>query len=162
MHVFLYDPASVTREALTIITTRGFNCIPLTDNPQHFWANVQLVGQNESLAILSHGDQSGPLMVRGDEGDDMTSAQLTQFAQNLAAANITLFLLSCHTGGGPFCQQLTAQGVRFVAPVGYAALKLVAGGVNIFSVEDGEPADWDGDPALKPTRNSKPLYFTPR
>ena len=166
MAIFLYDPDTVNADALRIIATRGYTCIKLTDNPEHFWATMRSVPAGQNFALLSHGDSDGPLLVKGDSGADLSADDDMLILANFLIGNRSAFiLLSCETGSGDFGAKLEAAGERglvFVAPIGLASFRASSQSVSVYSVDPKDNSKylgWIGSEQLCPTRKTKPLDF---
>lgn len=160
MKIFLYDKASVGKDAIPVLKARGFTLIELTNSAKDFWGTIAMLETNAVFALLSHGDESGPLMVAGNDGKDMTKAEREKFALELANKNVKFYCLSCHTGvDSDFTGALDQAKVNFVAPTGFAAFYVGQGSVNIYSKEGDKHVEWYGSEELKPSRKGKPLYF---
>ncbi len=160
--VFLYCNETAGKEVVSKFVQKKYQPIALTDDPSTgFWPGVGAVAPNGTLVIYSHGNENGPLMVRGHEGEDMTDSQILTLGAILVLADITLYLLSCHTGQDPFAAKLRKHGVRFMAPAGYAAVGASGESLAIKSVAslDGKgTAPWSGN-ELKEPRKGSMLYL---
>lgn len=151
--LFLYDSASASTETLNVMRRKGYTCNALTNDPNFFWQSLSGLGNNSIFVLLSHGDKNGPLAVEGTVGDDI---DLTRFGNIISQRNITLYLLSCHTGLDPCGATLTQHNLTFVAPKGTAVFQTVGTEtINVFS-KDGEVyPGWAGP--LSPNRPNKAL-----
>lgn len=99
--VFLYCPETAGKDAASTesaMKNRGYRCVKLTDNSKTFWDTVNSVQQNGILILLSHGDESGPLMVKGNDGKDMTDEEINALGTNLVSKKIAFYCISCNTG----------------------------------------------------------------
>ena len=153
--LFLYSVGSVTSDTLRIMRRKGYSCQPLTEDPDFFWTSISALKNGDVFVLLSHGNERGPLAVRGDEGDDI---DLTKFSKDISEKNIKLYLLSCHTGLPPCETILTANGVNFVAPLGLAVFETVGEDmINIHSKEGQTNPGWAG--RLSPGRATKSLFL---
>jgi hypothetical protein len=162
--LFLYDPESVNADVRRVARNGDYEMVALTDDAAVFQAAVNQVDQGGTLVLLSHGDAAGPLMVAGHGGDDMTAAQITAFGGLMARRDISLYLLSCYTGSGAFAARMTALGVSFIAPLGYAQLNAGVGGVTVYSVANpAQPVaganalGWASNGIRAPGRAASPL-----
>lgn len=151
--LFLYDPASVTKDTLTVMARKGYDCVQLTDDPNDFWKQLESLTDGSTFVLLSHGDKNGPLEVKGTSGNDI---DLAKFALRVFKKKLTLYLLSCHTGNDPCAQTLTKGSVTFVAPIGTAVFQTTGDEtVSVYSKEDSKFPGWAG--TLAPSRASKPI-----
>ncbi|ENE4240220.1 hypothetical protein ABNH60_003431 [Salmonella enterica] len=152
--LFLYDKDSVTTDTLRIMRTKkGYTCLPLTDDPEFFWSSISTLQKGDVFVLLSHGNKNGPLAVEGCYGDDI---DLKMFSNVIKEKNLSLYLLSCHTGCDPCGKILTDNGVNFVAPLGLAVFQTVGSEtINILSKEGDIYPGWAGP--LCPGRGVTPL-----
>lgn len=158
-NIFLYCPESANREAVIYFNAKGYQPRELSDNDSFFWETVNSVDNNGILVLYSHGDSNGPLRVKGHGSDPGTAAfneeswdddKIARFGGLLEGKNVTLILLSCHTGSGEFYDKLKQYfpdgGSRYlVAPKGYASIKSsnVSTGINSIKSENNtESAGW--------------------
>ncbi|WP_323118713.1 hypothetical protein [Burkholderia alba] len=160
--IFLYSSDDADANTVKAFKNRDYSTIALTQDPKVFWNAVKSVDSNGYLAILSHGDSNGFLMVSGQSGNDMTNQEIQDFAKILNDKTITLYLLSCHTGQDPFGSKLKETGCRFAAPLGYAQIKSSSESLSVYSVKDNDPSSknyepWTGTHDLYPTRLGKAL-----
>jgi hypothetical protein len=149
------------KDMVSFFKKKEYTVMVLTKEPKDFWTAVGMVDKGGYLALLSHGDEEGPLMVDGEMGDSMTKDDIQNFGKALVNANVTLYLLSCHTGNDPFFSALKATGCKFVAPLGFAKTQSSVAGTAVFSVEEGKAKTtfpgWVGHSDLVPNRGTKPL-----
>ena len=151
--LFLYDDASTTRDTLRVMTRKGYTCTALTENADFFWDSMSELEENSIFVLLSHGDKNGPLAVAGTEGDDI---DLDRFSDIISDNNLTLYLLSCHTGLDPCGTTLSGENLNFVAPKGTAVFQTVGDEtINVLSKDDQTYPGWTGP--LSPSRASKAL-----
>lgn len=136
--LFLYCPDTAPKDAVDTFEAWGYLCRKLTKKESDFWAAVKSVGEGGQLVIYSHGDANGPLMVRGEYGDDMAGEKALKFGAMLKQRNIKLYLLSCHTGSGTFFDQMESTGCMLVAPTGYALVKASSVGISVYSIIDSK------------------------
>lgn len=149
--LFLYDPNSVTRDTLTVMRRKGYQLVALTADPDVFWNAIAALGEGDTLVILSHGDNDGPLAVAGNVGEDI---DLARFVDLVKEKKLSLYLLSCHTGQNPCGTTLTEGGLQFVAPLGTAAFQTTGDEtVNVYSKNGSTYPGWAGP--LSPSRASK-------
>ena len=158
--VFLYSDDVADKDMKAFFKKKDYTAVALTDDPQTFWTAIETVEKDGYIAVLSHGDEHGPLMVNGTTGAEMTDTQIQSLGSTLLKSNVTLYLLSCHTGLDPFLNKMTATKSQFVAPLGYAQTRSSSAGTYVYSVktEKGDTyAGWAGSADLVPSRNTKPL-----
>ncbi|WP_246793641.1 hypothetical protein [Burkholderia perseverans] len=160
--LFLYSNDAANADTLRMFRNKGYDAVALTSDPAFFWQQIDKVASGGYLTIMSHGDSNGFLMVEGTSGKDMTDAEITSFGGKLKTANVTLYLLSCHTGSDPFCAKLTKTSCKFAAPKGYALANGTSQSLSVLSVTDPKASPltypgWGGDPALYPNRPNKAL-----
>ncbi|MGN6229202.1 MAG: hypothetical protein ACTHNM_17390 [Dyella sp.] len=159
-HLFLYCPDTVNSDGTNYFSGKNYQTAPLDDDPQTFWRWVTSVDEGGILVLLSHGDETGPLMVKGHRGNDMSDTQIQEFGAHLTLRNIRLYLLSCETGKGAFAEKLAATGATFIAPVGYAEFKTNSVGVAVHSRGEGSKLlGWYAHGIEAPSRNAKPLVI---
>jgi hypothetical protein len=159
-YLFLYCPETANSDATNYFNSKGYQIAPLDEDPQTFWDWVTSVDQDGILVLLSHGDENGPLMVKGHKGKDMSAGQITDFGARLVLRNIRLYLLSCETGKGAFAGSLAATGATFIAPMGLAEFKANSVGVAVHSRgETNKLLGWYSHGIAAPSRNSKPLVI---
>lgn len=155
--VFLYDPASVTKNTLTVMKRKKYVLLELTDDPGFFWQVLDNLKMGDTFVLLSHGDKNGPLPIRGDKGKDI---DLIRFATVLSKKSITLYLLSCYTGVDPCLSTLLKYKVHFVAPIGKAVFETVGDeSIQVFSKNGNTFMGWAGSPDLTPGRANAALYL---
>lgn len=162
--VFIYCPETAGRDALMFFKRKDYVCLPLNEKPAYFWELINTVSENGVLVILSHGDPDGPLMVAGTDGDDMTKEEIQKLGGILSAKKVSLYLLSCNTGGGTFFATLKDTGAKFIAPLGYADVRESSAGLSVYSTngEKGLAAKyegWKGNGIEPPNRSTKPLVI---
>ena len=151
--LFLYDPASTTSDTLTVMRRKEYICTALTNDPDFFWTTISNLAAGSIFVLLSHGDENGPLAVAGTEGEDI---DLNRFSTLILNNNLTLYLLSCHTGLDPCGSTLTQKKLTFVAPKGTAVFQTVGSEtINVYSKDDDTYPGWAGP--LSPSRPSKAL-----
>jgi len=151
--LFLYDPASVTRDTLAIMLRKGYQNVALTNDTDVFWKAINGLADGSIFVLLSHGDKNGPLAVAGNVGDDI---DLEVFSDLINKKQLTLYLLSCHTGENPCGATLEQNKVDFVAPKGYADFKTTGNEtITVESKEGDKYPGWAGP--LAPNRASKSL-----
>lgn len=158
--LFLYSDDAADKTTVSYFAHLGYETKALTDNERDFWSAINTVERDGTLVLLSHGDKNGPLMVKGTSGNDMKKEEITAFGGQMARNNITVYMLSCHTGQDPFASLFAGTNCKFVAPEGYASLTNITGGVQVRSVtgEDHRGvAGWAGSDDLKPKRNARPV-----
>ncbi|MFC5583049.1 hypothetical protein [Rhodanobacter terrae] len=159
-YLFLYCPDTANGDATNYFGNKGYQTAALDKNPQTFWDWVTSVDQDGILVLLSHGDETGPLMVKGHNGKDMDADQIREFGAHLVQRNISLYLLSCETGKGAFAASLAATGATFIAPIGYAEFKSNSVGVAVHSRGDkNELLGWFSNGINAPRRNASPLVI---
>jgi hypothetical protein len=152
MKLFLYSDDAATRDTVGIFKNRGYSCVRLTDKAAFFWQQLGGLGKADILVLQSHGDDDGPLLVDGQRGDSMTEKEVGQLINMLVAKDISLYLLSCHTGRGQFARKLAEDArAKWVAPVGFALVESGAGVCNAYSVEGNVHHGWVG--TLVPPRH---------
>ena len=150
--LFLYDPDSTNSDTLRVMRRKGYICMPLTNNPDFFWRAISDF-QSGVLVLLSHGNEYGPLAVAGNQGNDI---DLDRFARIIKANDLTLYLLSCHTGQDPCGSTLGSKGLEFVAPKGCAVFRTIGDEkIDVFSKDDDSFPGWAGP--LGPSRASAAL-----
>lgn len=159
--LFLYCPDTASSSVVTIFRNRGFEPAQLTDDPDDFFEGVNSVNQGGVLVLFSHGDANGPLMVRGNAGDDMTDEQIHTLIGRLQERAITFYCLSCYTGAvGTFSNALGATDINWVAPVGMANVQSSAETIRVFSTDARDRhAGWSGAQALFPRREAMGLQI---
>ncbi|MEM9063624.1 MAG: hypothetical protein AAGD13_24465 [Pseudomonadota bacterium] len=134
--LFLYCPDSVTAETVSMFRGKGYDCVALTADPADFWKAVGSLSKDDVLVLYSHGDTSGPLMVKGQAGSDMTDEEIAKLAAILSHYDVPFYLLSCNTGGGSFFEKLSSvRGVNAIAPKGYALVGATSEFLKITSVK---------------------------
>lgn len=153
--LFLYDENSVLPATLGLMNRKGYTCWPLSENSDFFWQSISKLENGAVFVLLSHGNESGPLAVKGDKGHDI---DLNKFSSVIKEKNLLLYLLSCHTGRDPCGKTLTDNNVQFVAPLGLAVFQTVGTDmINIHSKEGKINPGWAGP--LSPDRATKPLFL---
>lgn len=158
--VFVYSSDSANQHTISIFRNRGYEPKALGDDDDIFWSILIQLEARSTLVLLSHGDENGPLLVRGNQGGDMSDEDITTLGEHLRLGGITFYLLSCHTGKDPFFTKLKATGATFAAPIGYASVESGAGMCNVYSKEDKTFVGWVGTGALagvSEQRKTKPL-----
>ncbi|ALK32741.1 hypothetical protein [Burkholderia plantarii] len=160
--LFLYSTDAATGDTQKMFKNKGYEVVALTNDPAFFWKQIDKIEDKGFLAIMSHGDDNGFLMVDGTSGKDMTDTEIDTFGTTLQKRGITLYLLSCHTGRDPFCAKLLKTHCRFAAPIGYAEVKSTSQSLSVYSVTDPkavkvEYPGWGGDPDLCPRRAASAL-----
>lgn len=129
-YVFIYSPDAAYAGTRAAFKNRGYTLCALTDDPNAFDAYVASVAKDGFLVIMSHGDENSFLKVQGQdggEGQEVNAANVEAFGKNLHGRGITLYLLSCHTGGGALFTTLADTGLPCIAPIGYAEVQLIGG-----------------------------------
>lgn len=163
--LLVYDPQSIHRDALCVFRNRGYEAIPLSNNPRSFWDAVAR-SDYTALVLYSHGNSDGPLLVAGNDGPSMNRTESARLFTILARNGASLYLLSCQTGNPPFraCLPPPLPGnVPYAAPLGYARIDTTASSLAIFSVDPSDPSKkvgWYG--VLAPDRTSKQLILPSR
>ncbi|HEX7318414.1 MAG TPA: hypothetical protein VF297_31195 [Pyrinomonadaceae bacterium] len=142
MKMFLYCPETTSRDTLTVFRNRGYSCVELTDRAEFFWEQLGTIDDGGVLVLLSHGDAAGPLLVKGTWGNSMSAEQIKGLGATLVTKNLSLYLLSCKTGSGSFCEVLSnVRDVKFVAPVGAAQVRSGSGMCNAYSIEHNDDSE---------------------
>ena len=153
--VFLYDTASTTVDTLRVMRRKGYVCTALTNDPAFFWQTISAIDNKSIFVLLSHGDKAGPLAVEGNVGDDI---DLERFSKIILEKELTLYLLSCHTGLDPCGSTLLRNKLNFVAAKGTAVFQTVGDEViTVLSKDDDTFPGWAGP--LSPNRPNKALYL---
>lgn len=158
--LLVYCPDSTNREALSIFTARGYRAIALTDDPKTFWESLNGVGISGTFVLYSHGDKDGLLVVKGTDGNSLTSEEISRFGNILAERNITLYLISCETGAGSFNENLAKTNAVYVAPLGSAKVESTSSSLMVYSVDPSDnhkKLGWVGNEGLKPKALHKSL-----
>lgn len=158
--VFVYCSETASQDTIASFKRRGYETKPLGEDPDIFWSIVVQLEEGSVLVLLSHGDENGPLLVRGDEGDDMSDDDIKLLGEHLLLGKISLYLLSCHTGKNPFFDKLAATGASFAAPLGYASVESGVGVCNAYSKEGSSYKGWKGNGTLagvSDLRNVRPI-----
>jgi hypothetical protein len=162
-NLFIYSTDAASLNVRNRFNSRGFTLVALTKDPKTFWNNLKLMTTSGILVLLSHGDTSGPLLVSGTSGEDLTETEISNIIAVLKEKSISFYCLSCHTGGdGAFNKLLSsAEGVKYVAPIGYASVGASSEHMKIESVKEESgnvAAGWSGSLAPK-TGNSLSIPF---
>lgn len=154
--LLLFSPDAATPDTVSVFKARGFSCVQLTDKASFFWESLNGLDPGGKLALLSHGDENGPLLVKGQAGLDMTSEEVSTLGNFLRDRDITLYLLSCHTGSDKFFNQLAnGREIKCAAPIGYAVVSSGAGICNIYSKEGSDFVGWKSSGGLMSARARK-------
>lgn len=158
--LFVYCDATASRPVVAAFRAKGFRLWPLTDDPAAFWTAIGTVEEGGQLVILSHGNENGFLMVKGDDGPDLTESTLQTFSMLMVLVDAEVYLLSCHSGTGIVEKVLRRNSVKFVAPKGYAEVAANSYTLTIKSLrsQNGSSAGWAAN-EITPPRHGGMLYF---
>ena len=152
---FFYSIDALGRDGLRLVNARGYRVTEATDDPDDFWTFVNNVEANTVVAIMTHGDGNGMLMIGGTAGDDMTPEQIELLGHTLVARGCVLLCCSCHTGNNPFWEILAGTGVVAIAPRGFAVVEQSANTLSVVSSDKmySTTAGYDGlFPRWRPAR----------
>lgn len=99
--LFLYCPETAAHldGMLTYFgsSNKNFTCVALEGQPEFFWDRINELDPGGTLVVLTHGDEGGPLLVKGNDGPPFTPLNDIH-RLGMALENASLYLLSCHTG----------------------------------------------------------------
>ncbi|ARM00505.1 Uncharacterised protein [Burkholderia oklahomensis] len=160
--LFLYDANEANKDLLDYFKNKNYTRIALTNDPRFFWTQVDSVNNDGYLAIMSHGNNQTFEIATGNSPADLPQDRIVPFATSLLQRNVTLYLLSCHTGNNPLGELLGIPNFKFAAPKGYAQVRSSSAGVGVYSVVDPHASDlkyagWTGSEDVIPNRATKPL-----
>lgn len=160
--LFLYDEKEANKDLLDYFKNKNYTRVALTNSTDFFWSQVDSVDNGGYLAIMSHGNNNTFEIAMGNPPKDMRQDRIVPFGTSLNQRNVTLYLLSCHTGNDPLGRSLVGTGCHFAAPKGYALVKSSSAGVGVYSVVDPHASDvkyagWTGTEGVIPNRDTKPL-----
>jgi hypothetical protein len=150
---FVYCPKSANSDTIARFTQHKYEKTALNKDPETFWGALNKVPEGGNMVFLSHGDERGPLLVAGDDGDDfMSDKQIEVLGARLKEKEAKLYLLSCHTGKTDpekqtFCDKLAATQAKFVAPMGFCKVNGNPGSLAVTSVEGETAMGWAGTDA---------------
>jgi hypothetical protein len=150
---FVYCPKSANVYTRAYFTANNYETTQLNEDPKTFMNALNGVPEGGNMVFLSHGDERGPLLVVGDDGNDfMSDEQIEVLGARLKEKKAKLYLLSCHTGKTDpeeptFCDKLAATQAKFVAPMGFAKVSGNPGSLAVTSVEGEKAMGWAGTDA---------------
>ncbi|AIO68271.1 hypothetical protein [Burkholderia oklahomensis] len=160
--LFLYDKKVANKDLLNYFNNRNYTTVALNVYPSFFWTQVDSVNNDGYLAIMSHGDNQTFEIATGNSPADLPHDRIVPFATSLLQRNVTLYLLSCHTGNNPLGELLGIPNFKFAAPKGFAQVKPRPEGAVVLSVEDPNALvlkfpGWTGSEDVIPNRAAKQL-----